>query len=149
MKLTSPAFKHNEMIPAKYTCQGDDINPALEITDIPAKTKSMALIMFDPDAPLGTWDHWVMWGIMPEGVIEEDSVPDDAIQGRNSWGTRKYGGPCPPEGKHRYVFIVYALNTGVHLDTGDKKQLKEAIEGYIIEEATLIGLYEKSYILNI
>ena len=105
MKLASPAFAHNAIIPQKYTCQGEDISPPLTISDIPKGTVSLALINDDPDAPMGTWDHWLIWNIKPTAEIKEDSAP--GTQGKNSWGRNDYGGACPPSGTHRYFFKLY------------------------------------------
>ena len=110
LELTSSAFKNNEMIPSKYTCQGEDINPELEIKNIPDGTKSLVLIVDDPDAPMGTWVHWVVFNI-PNTVekIKENSMP--GVGGINNFGKLNYGGPCPPSGTHRYFFKLYALDT--------------------------------------
>ena len=142
MILTSPSFKHNTSIPKKFTCQGDDINPALIIKGIPERAKSLALIMDDPDAPVGTWVHWVVFNIPLVPGIDEGSVPGK--QGVNSWGRNDYGGPCPPSGTHRYFFKLYALDTELNLDDGvSKKEVERAIEGHILEQVELIGLYKK------
>jgi hypothetical protein len=146
MKISSPNFANNELIPQKFTCQGQDISPELQIADIPEDTKSLALIMEDPDAPMGTWNHWVMWNIDPQTkVIPENSVPPKAVQGNNSWPKAAYGGPCPPSGAHRYFFKLYALKTTLDLPAGStKEQLLQAMEGQIIEEAQLLGIYRKT-----
>lgn len=142
MKLTSPEFEHNSSIPRKFTCQGEDINPALVIEGIPDSTKSLALIMDDPDAPMGTWVHWVVYNIAVISRIDEDSVPGE--QAMNNFGRRDYGGPCPPSGTHRYFFKIYALDTEVNLKEGArKKDLEAAMEGHILDKAELIGLYKK------
>lgn len=143
MKLTSPAFEHNTSIPKKYTCQGEDISPPLNISDIPEATISLALIVDDPDAPMGTWDHWLIWNINPVNQIEEDSAL--GIQGQNSWRRNDYGGPCPPRGTHRYFFKLYALDLELNLPEGaTKNELENAMKGHIIEQTELIGLYQKS-----
>ena len=143
MKLTSPVFAHNAIIPPKYTCQGEDISPPLTINDIPESTVSLALINDDPDAPMGTWDHWLIWNIKPTAEIKEDSAP--GIQGKNSWGRNDYGGPCPPSGTHRYFYKLYALDLELDLAKGaTKAQLEASMEGHILEQAELIGLYKKS-----
>jgi Raf kinase inhibitor-like YbhB/YbcL family protein len=142
MKITSPEFKHNQSIPSKFTCQGEDINPALIIEDIPAGAKSLALIMDDPDAPMGTWVHWVVYDIAPVGRINENSIPGK--QGNNNFGRKDYGGPCPPSGTHRYFFKIYALDKQLGLNEGvDKKGLEKAMQGHILDKAELIGLYKK------
>jgi Raf kinase inhibitor-like YbhB/YbcL family protein len=142
MKITSPEFKNNELIPSKFTCQGEDINPALIIEDIPEGTKSLALIMDDPDAPMGTWVHWVVYDIAPTARIDENSIPGK--QGINNFGREDYGGPCPPSGTHRYFFKIYALGKQLGLKEAiDKKGLEKAMQGNILDKAELIGLYKK------
>ena len=126
MKLASPAFAHNAIIPQKYTCQGKDISPPLTISEIPEGTVSLALITDDPDAPMGTWDHWLIWNIKPTAEIKEDSAP--GTQGENSWGRNDYGGPCPPSGTHRYFFKLYALDSQLDLAKGATKAELEAIQ---------------------
>lgn len=142
MKVISPEFMHNESIPARFTCQGDDVNPALEITNIPTGARSLVLIMDDPDAPGRTWDHWIVFNMPVVSRIEENSVP--GAQGTNSWGRQDYGGPCPPSGTHRYFFKVYALDTELKLQDGARKQeVEKAMQGHILAQAELIGLYKK------
>ena len=145
MRLTSPAFKNNQLIPKKYTCDGENINPPLQISGIPAGTKSLVLIVDDPDAPMGTWVHWVVWNISPDTtLIEENSVPQGSIQGVNDFGKNTYGGPCPPRGTHRYYFKLYALNTKLPLNpSATKKDVEKAMEGAILEKAELVGLYKR------
>ena len=143
MKLTSPEFTHNAMIPKKFTCQGEDINPNLVIEEIPPSSVSLVLINDDPDAPVGTWDHWIVFNIPPTEKIAENSVP--GTQGKNSWGRNDYSGPCPPSGAHRYFFKIYALDTKLDLSEGaSKRQVEQAMEGHILDQAELIGLYKKS-----
>ena len=143
MKLTSPAFENNKFIPAKFTCEGEDINPALVIENIPEGAKSLALIMDDPDAPVGTWVHWVVYDIGIVSRIDENSIPGK--QGMNDFCKKDYGGPCPPFGTHRYFFKIYALDKELGLDEGvDKKGLERAMQGHILDQAELIGLYKKS-----
>lgn len=145
MNIFSPEFKHNESIPKKFTCQGQDINPALKIEDIPQGTKGLALIMDDPDAPMGTWVHWVVFNISVTSTIstiEEDSIPGE--QAMNNFGRKNYGGPCPPSGTHRYFFKVYALDTTLELSqVTNKASLEKAMQGHILGQAELIGLYKK------
>jgi Raf kinase inhibitor-like YbhB/YbcL family protein len=142
MKLTSPEFKDNSNIPSKFTCEGEDINPALVIENIPQGTKSLALIVDDPDAPAKTWVHWVVFDIPPVNRIEENSVPGK--QGINDFGRLDWGGPCPPSGTHRYFFKIYALDTMLALKEGaGKKALERDMEGHILGRAELIGLYKK------
>jgi Raf kinase inhibitor-like YbhB/YbcL family protein len=142
MKITSPSFAHKEMIPKKFTCQGEDINPVLIIEDIPKMTKSLALIVDDPDAPGGVWVHWVVYNIPVTGRIEENSVPGK--QGINSFQKLEYGGPCPPSGTHRYYFRIYALDIDLELDEGvSLERLKESMKDHILAEAQIVGLYKK------
>jgi len=143
MEITSPAFKHNEYMPAKYTCEGEDINPPLIISGIPERTKSLALIMDDPDAPIGVWVHWVVFDITPITRIEEKSVPGKL--GTTNSGRKDYHGPCPPSGTHRYFFKIYALDTQLNLKEGiTKGQLEKAMQGHILGKAELIGLYKRA-----
>ncbi|HLF18272.1 MAG TPA: YbhB/YbcL family Raf kinase inhibitor-like protein [Candidatus Omnitrophota bacterium] len=142
MKVTSPAFSHNQSIPKKFTCQGDDINPILTIEDLPKGTVTLVLINDDPDAPGGTWDHWIVYDIAPTASIAEDSTP--GTQGKNSWGRNDYGGPCPPSGTHRYFFKVYALDVKLNLPEGaTKAKVETAMKGHILAQAEMIGLYKK------
>jgi Raf kinase inhibitor-like YbhB/YbcL family protein len=144
MQLRS-VFNHNEQIPTRYTCDGEDINPKLDISDVPPGAKSMALIVDDPDAPMGTWVHWVVWNIPSDRAgIEENAVPTGAVQGTNSWNKLGYGGPCPPSGTHRYFFKLYALDIEIDLKQGaSKEELEKAMKGHILEQAELIGLYNR------
>ena len=145
LTIKSSAFSNEGPIPSKYTCQGQDINPPLEIEGLPSGTVSLALIMDDPDAPMGTWDHWVLFNIPLTHSIPENSVPKGAMQGKNSWGKNKYGGPCPPSGTHRYFFKVYALKQMLPLSlTATKKDVETALRPLIIAQATLMGTYKKA-----
>ena len=142
MEVRSPEFENGKIIPRKFTCEGDDFNPKLIIDDIPAGTKSLALIVDDPDAPMGIWVHWVSFNIPVVSQIDEDSIPGK--QGLNDFGRKEYGGPCPPSGTHRYFFRLYALDTVLNLNEGiNKEALEEAMEGHILDKAELIGLYKK------
>ncbi len=142
MKLWSPEFEHNQLIPEKFTCDGEDINPTLNIEDIPLETKSLALIVDDPDAPMGTWVHWVVFNIPIISKIEENSVP--GTQGMNDFRKLGYGGPCPPSGTHRYFFKLYALDCKLNLEEGArKKDVEEAMQGHILAQTELIGLYRR------
>jgi Raf kinase inhibitor-like YbhB/YbcL family protein len=142
MKITSPEFKHNGPIPAKFTCQGEDINPELIIEDVPQAARSLALIMDDPDAPMGTWVHWVVYDIAVGSRIEQGSIPGK--QGSNDFGRKDYGGPCPPSGRHRYFFKLYALDRQLNLPEGiSKEDLEKAMQGRILDKTELIGLYKK------
>jgi Raf kinase inhibitor-like YbhB/YbcL family protein len=142
MKIQSPQFKDSELIPPKFTCDGQDINPELIIENIPEETKSLALIVDDPDAPMGTWVHWVVFDILPAARVPENSIPGK--QGVNSAGGRSYHGPCPPSGVHRYFFKAYALDAKLNLREGiNKAQLEEAMQGHILVQAQLMGRYKK------
>ena len=143
MQLTSPESKYNQYIPGRFTCQGLDINPPLEIKDIPDQSKTLALIVDDPDAPAGTWVHWVVFNIPPASRIEENSAP--GTLGANTLGELKYHGPCPPSGTHRYFFKLYALDILLELKEGASKGvLEKTMQGHILDQAELIGLYKKS-----
>ncbi|MBE0516746.1 MAG: YbhB/YbcL family Raf kinase inhibitor-like protein [Methanophagales archaeon] len=142
MKLTSPDFENNKMIPRKFTCEGADVNPTIIIEEIPAGTKNLALIVDDPDAPMGTWVHWVVYGIPVVSRIDEDSIP--GTQGMNDFRKKDYGGPCPPSGTHRYFFKLYALDKELALgERVDKRVLEKAMHGHILDKAELIGLYKR------
>jgi Raf kinase inhibitor-like YbhB/YbcL family protein len=142
--VKSPAFENNKLIPAKYTCDGDNVNPPLTIENVPEGTKSLVLIVDDPDAPMGTWNHWIVWNIPPDArKIEENTVP--GIEGISTYRKHDYGGPCPPYGTHRYFFKVYALDTKLDLTANSKKtDVEEAIESHILAEGELVGLYCRS-----
>lgn len=154
LQLSSSRFKDGETIPIAYTCEGEDKAPPLHIEGMPARTKSLALIVEDPDAPdpkhpQRTWCHWVLYNIpsgtrnLPEGA-SRDVLPSGCREGVNDWGRFGYGGPCPPIGAHRYIYRLFALDT-VLPDLGkvDRKQLLAAMEGHIISESQLVGMYEK------
>ncbi len=145
MNITSPDFNNNEKMPAKFTCDGDNVSPALEIKNIPENTVSLALIVDDPDAPSGIFVHWLAFNIDPNiAVIGEGKVPMEATQGVTGFDRTGYGGPCPPSGTHRYYFKLYALDTALDLnETADKEELLSAMEGHIIDQAELIGLYSR------
>ena len=145
LKITSPAFQNNDNIPSKYTCDGSDINPSLMIENCPAGAKSFALICDDPDAPMGTWVHWVLWNIPPSvKEIKENSVPQGGVEGMNDFRKHSYGGPCPPSGTHRYFFKVYALDTLLIISPNSTKaDLEKAIKGHILAQGQLIGLYKR------
>jgi Raf kinase inhibitor-like YbhB/YbcL family protein len=143
--FTSQAFPNNGMIPSEYTYDGADGNPHLTIRNVPDKSRSLALIVDDPDAPRGTWVHWVVWNMGADTKeIPATSVPRGALQGTNDFGNQSYGGPCPPSGTHRYIFKLYALNISLALKPGaTKAQLEEAMKGHILEKTELIGLYRR------
>ncbi len=147
-KLKSSAFKEGDLMPAKYTCDGDDVNPLLEVRNAPPEAVSLALVVDDPDASRGVpWDHWLVWNISPKTqYISEDNLPSDAAQGKNSWGKLRYGGPCPPKGKpaHHYVFTLYALDTMLALPAGGtKEELLREMEKHIIAHTSLVGMYAR------
>ncbi len=146
--FSSPAFGHGQPIPAVYTCKGRDISPPLTWSDLPQGTKSLALIMDDPDAPIGTWVHWVIYNIpstrtgLEEAIPSEERLADGSLQGKNSWRRIGYGGPCPPSGTHRYYFRLYALDSMLSLAPGaTKEQLLQAMQGHILTEAEWMGTF--------
>ena len=142
LKVSSTAFVNNGIIPLKYTCDGDNVNPPLHITNIPEKTKSLVLIVDDLDAPMKTWLHWLVWDIEPSGRIEEDSVP--GIEGSNDFRRNSYGGPCPPSGTHRYFFKMYAVDTKLGLKSGASlEDVEQGMKGHIIAQGQLMGKYSR------
>jgi len=142
MKLSSPAFENNAYMPAKYTCEGQGVNPPLIIKDIPAGTKSLALIADDPDAPGGMFVHWVVFDILPVSEIRENSVPGKQLI--NNSGSINYCSPCPPSGSHRYFFKIYALDAKLDLkEEAGKAGLEAAMQGHILDKDILVGLYKK------
>lgn len=142
LAVKSIVFSHGGHIPPKYSCEGEDVNPPLEISDVPEETVSLAIIMEDPDAPKGIFTHWIVWNIEPHEPIAENSVP--GISGRNSFGKTGYGGPCPPSGSHRYFFKIYALDTHLNLEAGsDKDALLKAMQGHVLASGELMGYYKK------
>jgi Raf kinase inhibitor-like YbhB/YbcL family protein len=145
MELLSPAFKNNEKIPSKYTCDGENINPPLTIGNVPERAKALVLIVYDPDAPAGIWTHWIMWNISPLTTsIPENFIPDEGAVGQNSFGNNNYGGPCPPGGTHHYNFKLYAIADTLKLPLNSKLQdIEFAMEGKIIAQTTLVGIYSK------
>jgi Raf kinase inhibitor-like YbhB/YbcL family protein len=145
LKMSSAAFENNASIPEKYTCDGMDLNPPLRFENVPSETKSLALIVDDPDAPMGTWVHWVLWNVDPKtGEIKENTVPKGALQGINDFRKHDYGGPCPPSGTHRYFFKLYALDALLGLSANAKKtDLEKAMKGHVISQAQIIGLYKR------
>jgi Raf kinase inhibitor-like YbhB/YbcL family protein len=145
MKVTSPSFENGGMIPSRFTCDGENINPQIEITDFPEETVSFAMILEDPDAPSGIFYHWVIWNIEPAfAIIEEDLVPEGAAEGKNSGGQNNYLGPCPPSGTHRYHFRIFALRKKLNLPpTTSGFELENAIAGATWDSAELVGLYTR------
>lgn len=152
MRITSPAFDEGEPIPTRHTCEGENVSPVLKWTDVPPETESLALIVDDPDAPAGTWVHWVLYGLPPdrkglsEHVPAAEEGPDGSRQGRNDFRRIGYGGPCPPpNGAHRYFFKLYALDDDPDLEAGaTKDELLAAMDGHVLAEARLIGTYRRS-----
>jgi len=145
MEIKSSAFTHNQKIPSKYTCDGDNINPPLTFSNVPKEAKSLVLIVDDPDAPAGTWVHWLLWNLKPDtSGINENTVPAGSVSGTTSFGNFKYGGPCPPSGTHRYFFKLYALDATLSLEPRAAKQdLEQAMKNHILTQAELIGLYNR------
>lgn len=154
LTITSPAFFHKSQIPRQYTCDGLDISPPLEWSGIPDGAKSLVLVVDDPDAPDPAapemiWVHWVLYNLPPvpssfEENVTSEELPPGTIEGLNDWKLTGYGGPCPPIGRHRYFFNLYALDTMLpDLDEPSRKQLEEAMEGHVLAKAELIGTYER------
>ena len=143
--ISSPAFEEGQPIPPRFTADGSDVSPEIRIENSPGGVASFALIMDDPDAPVGTWVHWVVWNLpATTHTIAEGSLPDGAIEGRNSWGRNAYGGPSPPSGTHRYFFRLYALDGMLDLPTNtDKAGLKRAMQGHVLAQAVLMGRYSR------
>ncbi|SFE44553.1 phospholipid-binding protein, PBP family [Chitinophaga sp. CF118] len=142
LSISSSAFQEAGVIPLKYTCDGEEINPAIKIENIPQGTSTLALIVEDPDAPNGTFDHWLVWNIAPTDCIKENTVP--GIVGKNGAGKTNYYGPCPPSGYHRYFFNVFALDSSLELEAGaDKKALQEAMGDHIIAKGSLMGRFQR------
>lgn len=145
MNLTSPVFSDNGSIPAVFTCDGDNTSPPLEIRDVPAETKSLALVVDDPDAPAGIWIHWLVWNIDPATTsIAAGSPPPGAAEGKTSFGTTGYGGPCPPSGPHHYRFTLYALDQTIILPSDSTiDQLTTALQDHTLATTRLTGLYSR------
>lgn len=146
LRLSSSAFTHGQTIPKRYTCDGQDLIPPLQWEGAPAGTQSFVLIMDDPDAPMGTWDHWVVYDIPATVSAIEEGTPPPGKVGRNSWGRTDYGGPCPPPGPaHRYFFRLYALDVpSLGLPQGaSKDQVLKAMQGHILAQAELMGMYRR------
>lgn len=149
-QLTSSAFTNEGTIPIKYTCDGQDVSPPLQWIDPPAETHSFALICDDPDAPGGTWVHWVLFNLpagaraLPEAVRSDATLADGSRTGTNSWQRPGYGGPCPPRGTHRYFFRLYALNVALDLAGGaGQDQLLQAMQGHVLGQTELMGKYSR------
>ncbi|SRR6266849_3220371 len=142
MRITSSAFQEGANIPSKFTCDGADSSPPLQIADVPSGTKSLALIVDDPDAPSGLFTHWMVWNIPPQtNAVGEGSAPQ-GVQGTNDFGKSGYGGPCPPSGTHRYYFKIFALDRELDLPSGGKRgQLDAAMKGHVVAQGELMGRY--------
>ncbi len=148
MQLTSPVFRNNEYIPKKYTCEGLNVNPPLDFKDIPAETKSLVLLVEDPDATAKPWVHWLVYNIPPsaEGFVE-NAIPVGAIEGICNGGTMGYEGPCP-DGSHQYLFKLYALDTRLYISkNGDRREVLSEMAGHVLAEAVLRGVYRRQEVL--
>ncbi len=144
LTITSSAFAHNALIPPQYTCDGADIIPPLSFADIPADARSLVLIMDDPDAPRGIWDHWVVFNIPPQTAGVEEGRAPHGTAGIGTSGQSTYMGPCPGVGEHHYVFTLYALDTDLSLPAGvTKNEVLAALHGHVLEQATLIGRFAR------
>lgn len=148
MNLTSSVFANGDLIPSIYTCDGQDISPPLFWSDAPLNTVSFVLINDDPDAPMGTWDHWILFNIDSNFTNFAENVNVSKLsgvkQGRNSWGRNDYGGPCPPSGTHRYFFKLYALDLKLDVPDGSSKQkVEKAMVGHVLAKAELMGKYKR------
>jgi Raf kinase inhibitor-like YbhB/YbcL family protein len=146
MKITSSAFQQGASIPSKFSCDGADTSPPLQIQEIPPAAKSLVLIVDDPDAPSGLFTHWIAWNISPQtSTIAEGSAPK-GMQGSNDFGKSGYGGPCPPSGTHRYFFKIFALDQELTLAAGSKRaQLDSAMKGHVLAQGELMGRYSRSH----
>lgn len=150
LELRSTAFEDGGEIPTRYTCEGEDVSPPLRWSGVPEATRSFALVVDDPDAPRGTWVHWVVADLpesvreLPEGAASS-GLPGSGRMGRNDWGRAAYGGPCPPSGRHRYVHTLYALDTVLpgRGEAPTKEELLRAIEGHVLDEARLVATYAR------
>jgi Raf kinase inhibitor-like YbhB/YbcL family protein len=144
MKITSSAFQEGANIPSKFSCDGANTSPPLQISDVPSEAKSLVLIVDDPDAPSGLFTHWTVWNISPQtSTIAEGSTPK-GMQGTNDFGKSGYGGPCPPSGTHRYYFKIFALDREMDLPFGAKRgQLDAAMKGHVIAQGELMGRYSR------
>lgn len=144
MMITSPAFNEGEPIPVQFSCNGDDLSPELDWFGLPEETASLALIMDDPDAPVGTWDHWILFNIPADSTGLSEGITGLGVDGQNSWNQTGYGGPCPPGGTHRYFFKLYALDITLDLEVGATKETLElAMEGHILDQVELMGTYTR------
>lgn len=151
LEVTSSAFEEGANIPSDFTCDGEELSPPIQWASAPDGTKGFAVVVSDPDAPSGNWVHWMIYDLSPEldqlplGISAKAVIPGGGFQGKNDFGKMGYGGPCPPQGAHRYFFKVYALDTILHLEPGvSKEQLERAMRGHILAEGSLMGRYERS-----
>jgi Raf kinase inhibitor-like YbhB/YbcL family protein len=144
MTVASPAFKQGGNIPSKFTCDGSNTSPPLQITGVPAEAKTLVLIADDPDAPGGLFTHWIMWNILPQANSIAEGTPPKGVQGINDFGKSGYGAPCPPSGVHRYYFRIFALDRELALPSGAKRsRLDAAMKGHVIAQGELIGRYDR------
>jgi Raf kinase inhibitor-like YbhB/YbcL family protein len=144
LNVSSSAFENEGIIPSEFTCDGQDLSPPLSITNVPKNAKTLSIIMDDPDAPMGTFTHWIAWNIPPNKTQFTRGEKFDFAQGRTSFGTSEYGGPCPPSDTHRYFFKIYALDTKLDLKQGSGvKELQSAMSGHVVAEAVLMGKYSR------
>ncbi|MGO9613806.1 MAG: YbhB/YbcL family Raf kinase inhibitor-like protein [Dissulfurispiraceae bacterium] len=145
LNISSPAFEMHGLIPAKYTCDGLNVNPPLVIGGVPSGTKSLALIVDDPDAPMGMWVHWVVWNMNPTTrEIKENSVANGAVEGVNDFRRNAYGGPCPPSGTHRYFFKLYALDAILEISPKTNKAgLESEMKGHVLTKVEFVGIYKR------
>jgi Raf kinase inhibitor-like YbhB/YbcL family protein len=151
MKLASPVFKPDGDIPSKYTCDGDDVSPPIEWSDVPPDAATLALICDDPDAPKKDFSHWILFnippetGALPENVVPRQELPDGSRQGTNDFGKVGYGGPCPPSGRHRYRFTLYAVDTKIGVSpSSSRRDLEAAMKGHVLETTQLTGAYARA-----
>ena len=144
MEFYSPAFFDNEKMPADYTCDGKNVNPPLQFSGVNTGAKSLVLIVDDPDAPAGSWTHWVVFNLPPQlNFIGENQAPAGVL-GINSWGETKYNGPCPPSGQHRYFFKLYALDIVLDLPQGaTRHEVEKAMTSHVVDKAEFIGMYNR------
>ncbi|HEY5611298.1 MAG TPA: YbhB/YbcL family Raf kinase inhibitor-like protein [Thermoanaerobaculia bacterium] len=149
MRIESSAFQHQQPIPPKHTCDGEDVSPPLRFIDVPDDAMSFVLIVDDPDVPPAVsadrnWDHWLVWNIPPQTREIREGEHPTGVEGRNSWGRNEYGGPCPPDREHRYFFKLFALDITLDLNaSAGKSDLLPAIEGHVLAQAELVGLYDR------
>jgi Raf kinase inhibitor-like YbhB/YbcL family protein len=143
ISITSPSFQAGGDIPTKFTCNGTNVSPELQISSVPNEAKSVVLIVDDPDAPRGLFTHWIVWNIDPKTTrVAENSAPTAAVQGTNDFGKRNYGGPCPPSGMHRYFFKIFALDTKLELKPGARRvEIDAAMRGHVLAQGELMARY--------